>query len=247
MKTASRGTTATKTRSTTPTKYAVNESPRPNGKPSLSEDELRNHGALASELKGLNAAHASATALANASPNSQVGRIATYRDSVVGAAQAEEDLATAQQTLSDLEAQDVRTPEAIQSDIDNLDPEAEDYQSQLDTLEAEKQAAETYQTDLATAQDQVTELEKQVAEADQMQADSLLAASNGRDLSPEAKAYLHELLDLPPPETATEEPPADGDVATGDGTTGDGTTVDGDLASSGDTTTDPLVDPSTES
>ena len=36
-------------------------------------------GSIHSELKGLNAAHASLTALAHAAPNSQVGRIATYR------------------------------------------------------------------------------------------------------------------------------------------------------------------------
>ncbi len=39
-----------------------------------------NHGAIASKLGALNAAHASATAFANASPNSRVGRIAAYRD-----------------------------------------------------------------------------------------------------------------------------------------------------------------------
>lgn len=38
-----------------------------------------NHGAIASELKGLNAAHANINALRNASPNSQVGRIAAYK------------------------------------------------------------------------------------------------------------------------------------------------------------------------
>jgi hypothetical protein len=36
------------------------------------------HGALASSLGALNAAHASTTALDSAAPNSRVGRIATY-------------------------------------------------------------------------------------------------------------------------------------------------------------------------
>ncbi|OWY02660.1 hypothetical protein B6V75_12300 [Thioclava sp. F1Mire-8] len=245
MKTASRGTTATKKRSTTPTEYAVNESPRPNGKPSLSEDELRNHGALASELKGLNAAHASATALANASPNSQVGRIAAYRDTVLAAAEAEQNLTDAQDALAALESQDVRSVEDIQTDIDALDPEAEGYDAQLAPLEEELAAATTYEADLAAAQQKVTDLETEIANSATNENDALLAASNGRELSPEALAYLHQLLDLPPPETATAEPPADGDVATGDGTTGDGT-VEGDLAATGETT-DPLVDPSTES
>ena len=42
----------------------------------------RSQGALASGLKGANAANASDQALANAAPNSQVGRVATYRAAV---------------------------------------------------------------------------------------------------------------------------------------------------------------------
>jgi len=42
----------------------------------------RNQGALASGLKGANAANASDQAFANAAPNSQVGRVATYRAAV---------------------------------------------------------------------------------------------------------------------------------------------------------------------
>jgi hypothetical protein len=38
-----------------------------------------NHGAVASSLGALNAAHASSTALANAAPNSEVGRIHAYQ------------------------------------------------------------------------------------------------------------------------------------------------------------------------
>lgn len=41
-------------------------------------------GAHPSELGALNAAHASGTALANANPNSRVGRIAAYRNAVLG-------------------------------------------------------------------------------------------------------------------------------------------------------------------
>ena len=42
--------------------------------------EKISNGDIASKLGALNAAHASATALANASPNSRVGKIAAYRD-----------------------------------------------------------------------------------------------------------------------------------------------------------------------
>ena len=57
------------------------------------EEEPKNtHGKLASELKGLNAAHASETAMANASPNSMVGKIEAYRQAILAgqAAEAEE-------------------------------------------------------------------------------------------------------------------------------------------------------------
>jgi len=52
-----------------------------------------NHGAEASSLGALNAAHASDTALANASPNSRVGKIAAYKDAEL-AAQAAAEAAT---------------------------------------------------------------------------------------------------------------------------------------------------------
>ena len=48
------------------------------------------HGASASSLGSLNAAHASPTALANASPNSTVGKLAIYRDSTLAARTAQE-------------------------------------------------------------------------------------------------------------------------------------------------------------
>jgi hypothetical protein len=44
-----------------------------------------NHGAEASSLGALNAAHASDTALANASPNSRVGKIAAYKEAELAA------------------------------------------------------------------------------------------------------------------------------------------------------------------
>jgi hypothetical protein len=49
-----------------------------------------NHGAEASSLGALNAAHASDTALANASPNSRVGKIAAYKEAELAAKAAAE-------------------------------------------------------------------------------------------------------------------------------------------------------------
>lgn len=72
------------------------------GKPA--KPEARGNGSAASQLKGLNAAHASAQALANASPNSRVGRIATYLGATQAAAAAGGVLADADAALKALEA-----------------------------------------------------------------------------------------------------------------------------------------------
>ena len=47
------------------------------------------NGALASELKGMNAVHANPNALKNADPNSQVGKIAAYQNAALATQAAE--------------------------------------------------------------------------------------------------------------------------------------------------------------
>ncbi len=49
-------------------------------------------GAIASELKGLNAAHANINGLMNANPNSQVGQIYAYQQAIAAAREAGGDL-----------------------------------------------------------------------------------------------------------------------------------------------------------
>ena len=66
-----------------------------NGNGNASAGAAPNHGAVASALGALNAAHASATALANASPNSRVGKIAAYQSTAAAAALAATNAATA--------------------------------------------------------------------------------------------------------------------------------------------------------
>src|SRR4029453_6216748 len=58
-----------------------------------------NHGSTASKLGALNAAHASDTALANASSNSRVGKIAAYKEAELAAKAAAADAATADQAV----------------------------------------------------------------------------------------------------------------------------------------------------
>jgi hypothetical protein len=57
------------------------------------------HGLMASELKGLNAYHASETAFENAAPDSQVGRIATYRKAAMATEDAQAQLINDQLAL----------------------------------------------------------------------------------------------------------------------------------------------------
>lgn len=169
------------------------------------------HGKLASELKGLNAANASPTALANASPNSQVGRIAAYRDAALetqGAeaaiTQAETDLTAAQADLAALGSSYTgRSTTDIDTDIAALDPTATDYQASLDALNAERTAAAEYEAEQALKTTAVAEAEAALIAAQEAAAaaaatedDALLAAADGRSLSPEAIAYLRSKLGL---------------------------------------------------
>lgn len=156
------------------------------------------HGLLASELKGLNAAHANPNALANANPSSQVGRLATYRDAAIAATEAQGaiDAADAALTVFD-EANQGRSVTDIDADIAALDPTAEGYDpAQLDALNAELAAAQTRDIDRAVLADAVAAAETALATAGATEADALLAASKGRELSPEAIAYIRDLLNI---------------------------------------------------
>jgi len=82
------------------------------------------HGALASSLGALNAAHASTTALDNAAPNSRVGRIATYgkvvqaENTLADPNATEEDKAAAQSFLDGLGLSDMTAEDAERSTLE---------------------------------------------------------------------------------------------------------------------------------
>ncbi len=156
------------------------------------------HGLLASELKGLNAAHANPNALANASPNSQVGRLAAYRDAALAAVGAQAAIDDANDALAAFDAADQgRTIAEIETDIAALDPAAEGYDpALLEALNAELTAAQTRDEDRAALVDAIADAETAAAGAGETEAEALLAAANGRTLSPEAIAYIRKLLDI---------------------------------------------------
>lgn len=168
-----------------------------NGQGRSAEEHGNGRGAVASELKGLNACHASDQARASADPESQVGRIAAYASAAEQTETARADWSTAKDEydalLADYEAG--RTSAEIQLDIDGLDPASESYQADLAALEvdlAQAQADEAELQDRATALNDTLEIYEAAAEQERT---ALSGASGGRELSDEAKAALRSCLD----------------------------------------------------
>jgi hypothetical protein len=112
------------------------------------KEKKENHGSTASKLGALNAAHASDTALANASPNSRVGKIAAYKEAELAA----KDAANADQAVVDAQAaldaalalndDDIAENDVPQETIDGLTQAVTDAQALADETDAgELQAA----------------------------------------------------------------------------------------------------------
>jgi hypothetical protein len=111
-----------------------------------------NHGSTASSLGALNAAHASDTALANASPNSRVGKIAAYKEAELAAKAAAADAAALDQAVADAQATlDQATLDAMadgtvtpeeQANIDSLTQAVTDATTAAATADATAQTAQ---------------------------------------------------------------------------------------------------------
>ncbi len=130
----------------------------------------------------MNAIHASPNALENADPNSQVGRIAAYRDAAlatqgaaVAAAEAQRDLAVAQDLMANAEA----LPSTTAEEIAARDQQIADAQTATDAaLAGLDEANATLET------------------ASAMEDASLMEATGGRVLSDEAMAAVRAELGL---------------------------------------------------
>ena len=81
-------------------------------------DASANH---STALGALNAAHASDTALANASPNSRVGKIAAYKEAELAAKAATADAAAADQKVADAQAAAATADATVQAAQDEAD------------------------------------------------------------------------------------------------------------------------------
>ena len=170
------------------------DKPNKGGKSDKAKKPSSGNGALASELKGLNAYHASNTAFSNAAPNSRVGRLAAYREAALAAAgaqdaidEAQTNLDAANQALADANAalDEAIAAGAPQEDIDLLQDAAD--QAALDAESAQ------------------TALDEAVADAEGAaltEEEALLSASDGRVLSRGTIEYLREQLGI----TGADEP-----------------------------------------
>ena len=149
------------------------------------------HGALAAELKGLNAVKANPNALEHAAPGSQVGRIAAYRDAALITEQLHRDLTQANLALAALPvpARNIATVDAA---IAALDTTAADYPGALAMLQAERAVIVTYRHAVTAAE----AAELAVTAAQVTEDAALLTASDGRVLSDAALAYIREVLNL---------------------------------------------------
>ncbi|WP_158243117.1 hypothetical protein [Acidimangrovimonas sediminis] len=176
-------------------------------------------------MKGLNAYHASPEALANAAPNSQVGKLAAYRDAARATETAEADLDEAGKALvraglalSDAQhAIDVRTRRRdagmarINAKIAALDPSDSDYDARRDQLKGEKAALTTsFDADMKQLDTEFSQLQARNGAAEetydaaksrlrsdrQAEGAALHTATGGRTLSPAALRTLREWLGL---------------------------------------------------
>lgn len=141
-----------------------------NGKSAPGEGKSNSgNGNSASKLGALNAAHASENALLHADPNSRVGRIALYRDTVVATQAIEADRDAAVAALGLLE-EPARGSDAVSADLELNEiarSDLEDEISQLqDALDLAGGADPVIETQLEAAGQQLGLLE---GEAQQLQ------------------------------------------------------------------------------
>lgn len=181
--TTSGGKQLSKTYKQTTENLIVEESVRPAVRPTGNRVAAL-LGAHPSELGALNAANASATALANASPNSRVGRIATYRDTVLAGDLLREDLAEQLEELTGLEP-----PERTVAEIE------EDLEVALDDVQTNQELVEELEQALEDADGEDPVIEEQLEQA---RMDLEGSIEEAQDLNEERQAALEY-------EEATEE------------------------------------------
>ena len=137
----------------------------------------------------MNAIHASANALANANPNSQVGRIASYQAAARGTLSGAETVTQHANEL--LAAQDDLTTaqEELAAAVASGDATAEE----IAALQADVTAGEGA---VLTAEAGLRDAQQDLGELTEAEAAALLTATGGRVLSPAALAYVRSELNI---------------------------------------------------
>lgn len=147
----------------------VTSAPKPRGNPLA-----RTLGVHPSELGALNAANASPNALANASPNSRVGKLAIYAGEVEMSRALETDLVAAQDVLNSLDAPE-RSGEEIDLALENANEARDTRLNDLDTLIADLEAAggsdEAIEAEIETATTDITVLSEEITSLQQERLD----------------------------------------------------------------------------
>ncbi len=162
-----------------------------NGRANRGNSERGNNGrgAIASELKWMNAAHANANAFANASSNSRPGQLNTFKEEYAAAQAA---VASAQEAL-DAAEDDLAEAEAIRDFLLTLD----------ETTYVPTETYPTYAEALAAAENNVlfysgavTTAEGELAAANALVDAAVDGLDGGSDLSEDAFAALLSMLGL---------------------------------------------------
>ncbi len=153
------------------------------------------------KLRNLNASKAAAPAFRNASPNSNVGKIATYQAAAETYYDLRGDLYDARRELRDLnESYDGRSSDDIADDIAGLDPSDPNYQDDLNALEDELRDAETYEEARDDLRADVRDLRHETRDALQDAETAFFHASKGRTVTKGTLSQFHGNLDLPQPQ-----------------------------------------------
>jgi hypothetical protein len=173
-------------------------------------------GASPSELGALNAAHASPTALANAAPNSRVGRIAAYKAAVLEGEELAGDLAEKQELLESLTTPELAAAQDILDDanakVAALELELADAGGVDPVIEAELAIARDEATQAAedvallvgeldnpeeylALTEEVDALEQQIGDQPEFER-SLLEAAANKPVTDEVEAAVKKLLGL---------------------------------------------------
>jgi hypothetical protein len=189
------------------------------------KDILAELGVHPSELGALNAAHANPNALANASPNSRVGRIAAYRDSVLAGEELEGTLAEKEAAFGELDmpgrpSGDVQIELGLAAEetataageVARLEAELEAAGGTDAAIEAELDAARSTLTTAQTAEStlqgeydnavayetleaEIADLEQQIEDQPELER-SLLEAAANKPVTDEIEAAVKALLGL---------------------------------------------------